>query len=197
MKKIISLFQREIDSGLVKNEITPGAEWVAAGEGVATRKWDGCACLIQNGHLFGRARFKFLKDAPPDFILMDTVSYEDYRGAAIVKHYGFIPVLDQPQFKWHRRAWLALPSPHPPDGTYELCGPKVQGGAEGFLAHVLIRHGADIVCAPRTFDELRSWFTDRDIEGIVWRHPDGRMAKIKGVNFGIKRPSKPKTFEHD
>jgi len=25
------------------------------------------------------------------------------------------------------------------------------------------------------------------MEGIVWHHPDGRMVKIKGVDFGINR----------
>ena len=42
MKKIISLFQRNYEGDrLVRDELVPGAEWVAAGEGVATRKWDG------------------------------------------------------------------------------------------------------------------------------------------------------------
>lgn len=42
MKKIISLFQRNYNGDhLVRNEVVPGAEWVLAGEGVATRKFDG------------------------------------------------------------------------------------------------------------------------------------------------------------
>ena len=28
------------------------------------------------------------------------------------------------------------------------------------------------------------------IEGIVWHHPDGRMAKIKARDFGIQWPPK-------
>lgn len=36
MKKTIGLFQRNYDGDrLVRDEIVPGAEWVAAGEGVA------------------------------------------------------------------------------------------------------------------------------------------------------------------
>ena len=27
-----------------------------------------------------------------------------------------------------------------------------------------------------------------DIEGIVWHHPDGRMAKIKRRDFGLSWP---------
>ena len=44
--------------------------------------------------------------------------------------------------------------------------------------------------APRDFARLRSYFTEHDIEGIVWHHPDGRMVKIKGKDFGIKRRTK-------
>ncbi len=40
---------------------------------------------------------------------------------------------------------------------------------------------------PRTFDGLREWLTDRNIEGIVFHHEDGRMAKIKLRDFGLKR----------
>jgi len=34
---------------------------------------------------------------------------------------------------------------------------------------------------------LREWFKGRDIEGLVFHHPDGRMAKIKKRDFGLKR----------
>ena len=39
MKKTLSLFQRNYDGDrLVRDELVPGAEWVASGEGVATRR---------------------------------------------------------------------------------------------------------------------------------------------------------------
>jgi len=39
MKKIPSLFQRNYDGDrLVRDEVVPGAEWVMAGEGTATRQ---------------------------------------------------------------------------------------------------------------------------------------------------------------
>jgi hypothetical protein len=45
--------------------------------------------------------------------------------------------------------------------------------------------------APRMFEGLRTWLAENDVEGIVWHHPDGRMAKIKARDFGLKRgPSK-------
>ena len=77
-----------------------------------------------------------------------------------------------------------------PDGTYELLGPKVQGNVEQFSAHTLLAHGRELLPdAPRDFDSLRAYF-DGSIEGIVWHHPDGRMVKIKGRDFGIKRKAK-------
>jgi hypothetical protein len=56
-------------------------------------------------------------------------------------------------------------------------------------AHALIPHSdtGEFDNVPRTFDGLRKWLADRDIEGIVFHHEDGRMAKIKLRDFGLKR----------
>ena len=89
-----------------------------------------------------------------------------------------------------------------PDGTYELCGPKVQSNPEreyvesevGPGMHVLIPHGRCLLAAPRDFNELKSWLATQDIEGVVWHHPDGRMVKIKTRDFGLKR-HKPEAVE--
>ena len=65
MKKIISLFQRNYDGDrLVRDELVPGAEWVAAGEGKATRKWDGTCCMVRDGVLFKRYDAKAGKTPP-------------------------------------------------------------------------------------------------------------------------------------
>ncbi len=74
------------------------------------------------------------------------------------------------------------------DGTYELVGPKIQGNPEGFVEHTLVSHDlCDVVDAPTDYEGLKAWFAGRDIEGVVWHHPDGRMAKIKAKDFGLKR----------
>jgi len=55
VKKIISLFKRDYEgTRQVYDEIVPGAEWVVAGEGVATAKWDGTACMVRDGVLYKR-----------------------------------------------------------------------------------------------------------------------------------------------
>lgn len=40
---------------------------------------------------------------------------------------------------------------------------------------------------PRDFDGIKAWLSGKDIEGLVFHHPDGRMGKIKLRDFGLKR----------
>jgi hypothetical protein len=203
MQKIISLFARNYDGDrLVRDEIVPGAEWVIAGEGVATIKYDGTCCMIRGGKLYKRYDAKKGKTPPAGF--------EPGQDAPdpVTGHWpGWLLVGDGPEDKWHREAWqngtpwcfsddfavLFYRLVSPPDGTYELCGPSVQGNPEGFYQHALVPHGAAILPdAPRDFAALRAYLADPNrasIEGIVWHHPDGRMVKIKAKDFGIKRPS--------
>ena len=181
MKKIISLFERDYDGNRqVINKVVAGAEWVINGEGVATRKWDGTACMVRDGVLYKRYDCKPGKKPPEGWEAC--IENPD----PITKHWpGWIPVGDGPEDVYHREAFLGIEI----DGTYELCGPKVQGNPEGFDIHILIPHGEDHVDAPRSFDELKEWFSGpgNDIEGVVWHHPDGRMVKIKLKDFGLKR----------
>ena len=44
---------------------------------------------------------------------------------------------------------------------------------------------------PITYDELKAFFEKNIIEGIVWHHPDGRMAKIKRRDFGLEWKQNP------
>lgn len=98
---------------------------------------------------------------------------------------GWLPIGDGPDDKWHREAWEGWAKYAPvPDGTYELCGPKVQGNPEGFDFHILVPHGSIVLDDdPRTFETIRDYLKDAGIEGIVWHHPDGRMVKIKRSDF--------------
>lgn len=194
MRKIISLFQRNYDGDRrVRDELVPGAEWVPAGEGVATRKWDGTCCLIRDGRLFKRYDAKKGRTPPPDF--EPAQDYDEITGHLP----GWVPVGDGSEDRWHREAFMrgcgvaeqAGTAGRIVDltaGTYELCGPKVQGNPEGFTEHWLVPHGQAMLReAPRTFAALRAYLADMNIEGIVWHHEDGRMVKIKGKDFGIRR----------
>lgn len=184
MEKIISLFKRNYNGDrLVYDEIVEGAEWVIQGEGTATRKWDGTCCRFKDATLYKRYDAKKGKTPSPGF---EPAQEAD----PTTGHWpGWIPVSpDNPADKWHLEA---LRDASLSDGTYELCGPKVQGNPEGLEKHILIPHGKEILNdAPRTFDALREYFKTKNIEGIVWHHIDGRMVKIKTKDFGLKRPQK-------
>lgn len=183
MKKIISLFQRNYDGDrLVRDEIVPGAEWVVAGEGVATRKMDGTCCMIRGGKLFKRYDAKRGKTPPAGF---EPAQEPD---PVTGHHPGWLPVGDGPDDRWHREAFESWVDTDGRDGTYELVGPKIQGNPERFLSHQLCRHGEWVLAdAPRDYAGLRAYLATADIEGVVWHHPDGRMVKIKAKDFGIGR----------
>lgn len=162
MRKIPTVFVRDPETKLryVLNEVVPGCEWVLAGEGVATRKYDGTCCLVRDGKLYKRHEVKPGKQAPPDFEAIET---DENTGKTV----GWVPVGDGPDDKWHREAWEAdLPESMAP-GTYELCGPKVQGDPERFGEHVLVSHDyAEVASdAPRDFDGLRVWLLAHEWEG--------------------------------
>ena len=180
MEKIISLYQRNYDGDrLVRNECVPGAEWVLEGEGMATVKMDGTCCMVRDGKLFARYEVRQGKKAPAGF--EPTTEVNPVTG----RQQGWRPVGENPQDHWHQEA---VKDGMPPDGMYELLGPKVQSNPEGYQHHTLVPHGSvPAQDAPREFDALRDYLADGRIEGIVWRHPDGRMVKIKGRDFGIKR----------
>ena len=186
MQKIISLFQRNYDGDRqVRDEVVPGAEWVQEGEGIATVKWDGTCCMIQDGWFFRRHTVRKGKTAPPH--------WEAAAGVDPVtgKQAGWVPVNNSPSDCYHREGLTnsrnvtvgALGN-----GTYELVGPKVQGNPEGLDRHRLMRHGmARLPGFPRDFAGIRLAFQEEDIDGVVWHHPDGRMVKIKCRDFGLKR----------
>lgn len=182
MKKTVSLFARNYDGDrLVRDAIVPGAEWVAAGEGVATRKFDGTCCMWRDGKLWKRHELKSGKTAPSGF---EAAQEPDSVTGDVP---GWLPVGEGPEDTWHRDA-LAAAGGELTDGTYELCGPKVQKNPEGYASHVLVRHGSEVLTdAPRDWIGLRSYLANKDIEGIVWHYPDGRMVKITGKDFGLKR----------
>ncbi|MCP4373234.1 MAG: hypothetical protein GY797_34785 [Deltaproteobacteria bacterium] len=207
MKKIISLFKRDYESTRqVYNEVVPGSDWVLAGEGVATVKYDGTCCLVRDGKLYRRYDRKLSKSA-------NKRKRKDKSFAPGIEHFkpapdgweaaelepnkhtghwpGWLPVSEtNSQDQWHKEAWKQFDSD---DGTYELVGPKVQGNPYNLDVHKLIRHGEEVHAdndPPRDFEGLKIWLEQFEVEGIVWHHPDGRMVKIKRRDFGLEWPVK-------
>lgn len=143
--------------------------------------------MVRDGKLYKRYEVKLGGKPPADF---EAATEQD---EVTGKTQGWVPVGDGPEDKWHREAWAQIVSQ--PDGTYELIGPKVQGNPEHYPIHKLYRHHADLLGIypepERTFEGIKAYLASHDIEGIVWHHPDGRMCKIKGRDFGIKRKPQP------
>jgi hypothetical protein len=185
MKKISSLFARDPSNPrLITDEYHPAAAWVVAGEGVATRKWDGTAVLVRAGRLYARYDVKHGKTAPPGF---EPAQEPDPNTG---HHPGWVPA-ERPDDKWIRSALEAASIVE--DGTYEACGPKIGGNPERLTEHRLIRHGTDVLIAvPRDKAGLVAYFSENNIEGVVWWRREGEddceKIKITGEALGVKRP---------
>ncbi len=198
MRKIPTVFRRDPDNPvLITREVHPDCRWVLDGEGTPTRKYDG-TCMgyfpavngevrihkgIGSSELTGRnditgvwlarREVKPGQKLPDEFLLEET-------DETTSKSVGWVPADESP---FHRYFCEALPQLgfSPCFGTYELCGPKINGNPEHFGMHSLVRHhdAEKLKGVPTDFDGLMSWLPRRTIEGIVWHATDGRMAKLK------------------
>lgn len=174
MKKIKGIWERDRETGIIQAD-KPIAEnaWVLAGEGIATRKWDGTACMIRGGKLYKRYDAKRGKTPP--------IGFEPCQAPdEITGHYpGWMLVGDGPEDQWHREV---LPVTEYADGTYELVGPKINSNNDG-----VDRHDGDTVYEIKdlTFEGIKAFLAAHEIEGIVFHHPDGRMVKITRNMYGL------------
>lgn len=183
MNKIPTIFIRDDnDRAHVTREPNPDCMWVFAGEGIATRKFDGTCVMYDGARWWARREVKPGKTAPDGFVPLGT---DEVTG----KTMGWESIESSAWLRWlvaaHEQDASVNPDIRYAPGTYELCGDRVNGNPEGFIGHVLIEHATatELPDVPRDFDGLAVWLTDRVYEGIVWHHPDGRMAKIKRRDF--------------
>ena len=178
MRKIPTIFKRDQETHRVYDETVEGCEWVLAGEGVATRKWDGTCVLLRRDGMavkaFARREVKPGKEPPANWVEVD---HDEVTG----KRMGWEPAEQSSFAPFIAEAIKG----HEEPGTYELIGPKINGNPEGVPHHELRRHGDTTVpeWAGRDFDAIRSAVTRMSWEGVVFHHPDGRMAKIKRKDF--------------
>jgi len=197
MRKIPTLFQRDdsLPGRPVKPVVTPGCEWVLAGEGVPMRKIDGANCCIQNGVLMKRQKPSSGEYDEASYVACDKENPADKYFVEALANFIDANNLDADAV---------------PDGIYEAIGPKIQGNPEkckySMLVMVLpcsdglmlpcdpaqLMPGVVLPPVPRDFDGLREYLKNRDIEGIVFHRnpgdPDTDLAKLKGRDFGFKRP---------
>ena len=191
MEKIPTLFLRdETPRGHpVIDAVTPGCEWVLAGEGVATAKLDGVNVQVRRDEVMATL---WKRRKPPEGVAYSRASY--------VPCDRFDPT-DQ----WLFAAYDASVPDTP--GLYEAVGPSLQGNPHRFRQSWLysIDRPSHMRDVPRTFGGVRAWLSltprfplwdppgilEVPIEGVVFVHPDGRLAKIKRRDFGLPWPVAP------
>ena len=193
MKKISTLYRKDPrDLSRVINEVAPENQWVIDGEGIPTRKYDGTATAIIDGELYKRYDVKHGKKVPLNAIPCQEPD-------EITGHWPHWIKCEREDNsnKYHFEAFDKLVCGldlrlKMLDGTYELCGEKIQSNPEHISGVELILHGTYILhdCIDFSFKGLREYLSNPnlDIEGIVFHHKtDGRMCKIRKCDFGIKR----------
>jgi len=200
MRKMPCLLVREFNgpnSFTLTDQITTGCEWVLKGEGIASRKWDGTACIVINGELFKRFDAKRKPDGsyklPPNGAI-PCCDPDPITG----HHPHWIKCLpNHPPDQYHIQAWQKLGQAiartkqdgrrfvSPPDGTYELIGPQIGANAEGVEQLMFKLHGADILEVPRTLEGIRKFISDNMMEGVVFSNKNGLMCKIRRKDFGL------------
>ncbi len=197
MQKIPTVYQRDPATKLryVMDARHPDCDWVFTTADVAwTYKWDGTAVKLDELGVWKRREVKPGQIAPEGF------RREGDPDPNTGKVVGWVPAdLASPEDKWLAEAYMSEEGWQ--NGTYELVGPKVQGNPHGLDRHQLIRHGEKrfemgegIKLLLGDFASLGPWLhgakeADPGFEGVVFYHPDGRMAKIKVKDF--PKPDQP------
>ena len=190
MKKIPTLFERDENFHVI-DKVRPGCEWVLDGEGVATEKLDGTnvRLTIRSGRCVRLEK----RRNPSKVQKLHGVTVGWYADA----------VADGLNDKWLFEAMantplnrLGMDQIDVPDGEYsaEAVGPRIQGNPLSLKEHTCVFFTLDyephysfersFSWMERNIPKLESrWTPGRLAEGVVFHHPDGRMAKIKGKDF--------------
>ena len=188
MKKIPTLFERQFENNKVvgiTDKVIPGMEWVLAGEGVATVKYDGACCAIIGGELYKRYDAKNGKKPPEGAIPCCEPD-------PVTGHWPHWVKCDanNPADKWFIEAFDNHPFAED-DATYEAIGPHFNGNPYKIGHDKLEQHGKEAIAdtdVDRTFDGIKQYLTDHAIEGIVFWKGGQPQCKIKRTDFGLKWP---------
>ena len=109
------------DGDFRSDEVTPGLEWVLAGEGLATVKIDGTCCAVIGGKFYKRYDAKKGKTPPPGAI--PCCDPDPVTGHW--PHWLLVDPADQGS-NWHLAAYYNAGGTWLSDGTYEAIGPHFQ-----------------------------------------------------------------------
>ena len=187
-RKMTALFEIDRVNHVGTDVINDKSAWVFTEPAVATVKRDGTGVLITTeGEILVRRSVKKGKRIPQGFRLAETDPFTGHM-------FGVEP-MEQSGFKAMLQEALPATGKTLEPGTYELCGPKVNGNPEGFDTHVLIRHGAEVlpvipnmqtVNPAEAFVLLKEIFTElkeQGVEGVVWWGADDKRVKLRVKDF--------------
>lgn len=193
MKKIPTLFVREFDGHKIvdiKPELSDEKfQWVLDGEGDATVKIDGACCAILDGVFYKRFDAKKGKQPPADAIPCCDPD-------PVTGHWPhWVPVkVSDPADQWFLTAightvneYNAAGNAMEP-GTYEAIGKHFNGNPYRMDYDTLVKHGQRKIMVDRTFDGIKKYLTEHEIEGIVFWKDGEPQCKIKRTDFGLKWP---------
>lgn len=190
MKKIPTLFYRDPNQlNWVSQDINPEAEWVLSqrSQCVATLKKDGANVQVVVG---------------PIAVTLHKRRNPSRREKQEGMHPRYVPCnRNDPADKHLFAALDATDFSDWQEGKHscEALGPKIQGGVESDTPELYpFEDDPDFVTDPiyegmtpeEAWFALEEFFETREIEGIVWHHNDGRMAKIKRRDFNHPWPAK-------
>lgn len=185
MKKIPTLFERIYENDRVvgiTDKVTPGMEWVIDGEGIATEKIDGSCTAIIDGVFYKRYDAKKGKKPPEGAIPCCDPD-------PVTGHWPhWVKVEDVPADKWFVNAYNNTPCKK--DGTYEAIGVHFRGNPYGLAYDILSPHGEIHIEVERSFDGIKKYLSEHEIEGIVFWKDGEPKCKIKRSDFGFQWPVK-------
>ncbi len=198
MKKMKTLFVIDREKQLAINEINSGCEWIFDKGVTASVKFEGTAAMFLNGKLFKRwdrklkKKFQRIKSRQGSDFKFKEFMLKDIPEGAIACQEDFDPVT------FHQPFWVevtedkadqyfneALSCSEVVEGqTYELIGEKIQGNFYEIQGHKLVAHGSLIAdITDFSFESIKKWLKGNNQEGLVFKHPDGRMCKIRRKDF--------------
>lgn len=147
------------------------------GEGMATRKIDGVNIKLEDAKPYIR-----IKPSNKDYIEAEYKPFEARDNKYI--HFSIM------HGAWGEKYFRCIG-----DGIYEAYGENIRGNPERVEGYHMARvspvdMALSIQGVPRTYRGIMGYLATHDIEGIVWHHRDGRMAKIKTKDFyHLTRPT--------
>jgi hypothetical protein len=186
VKKMPALFVIDREAHVATTDINESAAWIFDEPARPTIKRDGTSVTVsEDGTIYARRMVRRGRKAPAGFIPAETDSYTGNTfGLEPVEQSGFAKM-----FKEASAGQTLAP------GTYELCGPKINGNPESLTSHKLLSHGDDAAVEipdmrtiPReeAFETLKGIFAGykkRGIEGVVWWGADGKRTKLRVKDF--------------